>query len=538
MAHNSLVIGAYSLAAGTYVALGLLFVLLSPRQRTHQLLAIGAVMLALNFALLQLAIYAHDTQAPALQILNIERFVAYTYLIEGFFRLAGTINHLKLYQLRVYRRIQQATGAAVCLSLILLLPIFDRLGANYVPQPYNSDSPYPIYFLKYVLTDHPFITLAAVIGLGTILVVNILHSYLFIRYKMPKRAMAGSLMYLVALLATVIPAFAWIIPWVMMAGGVLVAQAILQGTLFDPLRSANAELALSFERTKALARQLEQTVAAAGQEVIDRTSELTFALQREKLLAAELESSLQLESELNELKSRIITNVSHEFRSPLTIIRTSSELLSEHRDRLSQEKQTKHRQQVYSQIAYLDDMIKGVLFINDTNVQGLEPDWYQYSFAEINQHLTEAWTATCSKQAELKLATFGDQDTEIATDVAFLIAIGNYLLSNAIRFNNRTPQIHIALHLEGEQLQIAFRDNGIGIPAGEEEKIFTLFFRGSNIEQQRGMGLGLYSARKISEALSGELVLAASSPAGSSFVLTFPVNAQRKRATQAEMASA
>lgn len=538
MSQNLLVMGAYSLGVGTYVALALLFILLAPRQRTHQLLAFASLMLALNYGLLQLVADAYQSQAPARQILNLERLIAYFFLLEGYCRLAGTISFLGLSQERIYRRLQQAVGAGVSLNLVLLLPIFDRFGAGHILQASAPSNVYPVNILNYLLSDYPFMTLTAVIGLGTLLVVNFLNSYIFFLHRVPKRATIGSVLYIVALVAAVIPAAVWLVPWVMMGGGLFIAHAVLQGTLFDPLRSANGKLALSIDRAKALAHQLEQTVASAEEAVIDRTSALTNALQRERRLAGELEASLQLESELNNLKSKIITHVSHEFRTPLTIIKSSAKLLSEYQDNLSHEKQAQYRHQVNGQIAYLDEMLKDVLFISDTGRHGVEPDWKNYLFGELIVRLSQAWRAACGPEAEMRIAVFGDEATIVETDADLLIAIGNYLVSNASKFTVLAPQIYISLRLESQQLRIAFNDNGIGVPAGEEELIFNIFYRGSNVDQQRGMGLGLFSARKISQALQGNLVLAESSVAGSSFVLTVPISAHHNLAHPVEMMAA
>ncbi|MCB0017855.1 MAG: hypothetical protein KDE09_08695, partial [Anaerolineales bacterium] len=216
MSQNLLVMGAYSLGVGTYVALALLFILLAPRQRTHQLLAFASLMLALNYGLLQLVADAYQSQAPARQILNLERLIAYFFLLEGYCRLAGTISFLGLSQERIYRRLQQAVGAGVSLNLVLLLPIFDRFGAGHILQASAPSNVYPVNILNYLLSDYPFMTLTAVIGLGTLLVVNFLNSYIFFLHRVPKRATIGSVLYIVALVAAVIPAAVWLVPWVMM----------------------------------------------------------------------------------------------------------------------------------------------------------------------------------------------------------------------------------------------------------------------------------------------------------------------------------
>ena len=523
MTENLVALGATSLGIGTFVALALMFILLAPRQRTHQLLAIGAFFLALNYAFLQLSINGHNNAADLQLLLNLERLMAMLFLVEATTRLFGIIHFLGLENEKRYRWL--ARGVLVTSGIIILtvMPYFDQFGVATVEQVYRPDSLFPVDYFKYINSGIPFVAITAGAGLVAVLVVNLINSYLFYRFQVDKQAFVGSILYLLSLLATALPAFAWMVPWLMMAGGILMAHAVLTGTLFNPLREVNQGLAHSVDRARVLAKRLERTLAAAEAEVVDRTAELEKALEREKHLARELEHSIEVQSELNQLKSKIITNVSHEFRTPLTIIKSSSELLTEYHDRITEEKRIKYRGQISSQIAYLDELLSDVLFINDSDEDGLQPSHISVPFSELWNDLTHQWQSAFAKRAKLLFAGHGDEEGIIVTDPLLLEKIGSSLLSNAVKYSAPDPVITVAFACSEVSFRIEFQDNGIGIPAGEEHKIFDLFYRGTNVDNHRGMGLGLYSARKMVEALDGRVYVKASSAKGTTICTEFPL---------------
>jgi len=102
------------------------------------------------------------------------------------------------------------------------------------------------------------------------------------------------------------------------------------------------------------------------------------------------------------------------------------------------------------------------------------------------------------------------------------------LIVNAIKFSQADTPIQVYCEQTGQDLFLRVVDQGIGIPIDEQTKIFELFYRGSNVEERRGLGLGLSIVQKLTSALNGKVT--ASSPGinqGSTFYIRLPIAQQR-----------
>jgi signal transduction histidine kinase len=98
----------------------------------------------------------------------------------------------------------------------------------------------------------------------------------------------------------------------------------------------------------------------------------------------------------------------------------------------------------------------------------------------------------------------------------------NNLLSNAIKFSPENTEIKIISEITGNSLQIEISDQGIGIPAKDQKKVFRRFFRASNaLINEEGTGLGLNIVQKYTELMSGNISFKSTENSGSTFYLTF-----------------
>jgi two-component system phosphate regulon sensor histidine kinase PhoR len=111
-----------------------------------------------------------------------------------------------------------------------------------------------------------------------------------------------------------------------------------------------------------------------------------------------------------------------------------------------------------------------------------------------------------------------------ADDHLFHIIVSN-LVSNAVKYLHPNGRIELSYQLTGTTLTIVVADNGIGIPEGELDKLFTKFYRASNAQshQTEGTGLGLYIVKQSVELLGGTIEVAAKEDAGAHFTITLPV---------------
>lgn len=268
------------------------------------------------------------------------------------------------------------------------------------------------------------------------------------------------------------------------------------------------------ERSKQLALELEQQVHA-------RTLDLQAALLREKDLSQKLETALSRASELQQLKNQLILTASHEFRTPLAIISLSTGMLSEHYERLTPERRLHHWARVDEQIFYLNDMLHDIFTVNSATA--ITPHFTPYRFDEFCGQLQAALIKTI-KPSQLIQFCFPASTIGLAADFDLVKRILFSLTVNAIKFSDAAAPVLIRCTHTDHALLLQVSDRGIGIPQAELERIFDLFYRASNVDTRRGIGLGLSVAQKITEVLQG--TIRAESPGvnqGSTFAVTLPL---------------
>lgn len=280
--------------------------------------------------------------------------------------------------------------------------------------------------------------------------------------------------------------------------------------LEQELEAVRREAAIS----KRLAAELERQVQ-------ERTADLKASLDRETHLAQELERALGHEVELQRLKTHIINTASHEFRTPLSIISLSMEMLCDRLEQLSPEKRAHYRNRVREQILYLTDMLQDIFAINTAN--DVEPEYALYRFDDFCRQLEQTLFRELQQTSAITFVYTNSTDP-ITTDFQMVKRILFNLIVNSIKFSDRAAPITVCCEQTAQAIIIRVTDQGIGIPADELTRIFDLFYRASNVETRRGLGLGLSIVQKLVHTLKGNV--SAESPGlnqGSTFHVHLPI---------------
>jgi signal transduction histidine kinase len=221
-----------------------------------------------------------------------------------------------------------------------------------------------------------------------------------------------------------------------------------------------------------------------------------------------------------ELKSDFVASVSHELRTPMTSIRLLAETLErrfgdnpEARDYFDRLHQTTDG---------LHFLIENILSFNRVDKGRWVPRRARVRLDELASTLQVDLAGTTEVPVRLSVDV---GDVELDVDPALLRLLLSNLGRNACAYNQRSP-VELSLRAHGEPeggCTVLFGDNGIGIPAAEREHIFQEFYRltpeGTEVH---GSGLGLALCRRIMLLHGGNLRVAASSPQGTTFALTFP----------------
>ena len=232
--------------------------------------------------------------------------------------------------------------------------------------------------------------------------------------------------------------------------------------------------------------------------------------------------ALEREKELNALQARFISIASHEFRTPLAIISSSNGLLNDYRHRLSDPQKHKHRQRIQAAVQHMTEILEDVLTISV-----VESDPTSFNPAPLDL------TAFCREMVEslqashphrtLELSLRDSAPIEACLDGKLLRQILSNLMSNAIKYSPGDRPVSIRLGTEEETAVIAVRDEGIGIPETDRDRLFQLFQRGENVSNIPGTGLGLVIIKKCIDLHQGSIDIQSELGAGTTITVRLPL---------------
>ena len=254
--------------------------------------------------------------------------------------------------------------------------------------------------------------------------------------------------------------------------------------------------------------------------VTTRTAELAESLQREQQLAQDLENALHKERELGQLKSQILRVVSHEFRTPLSVISQSSSILENFYPRLTDEKRQRNFVRIKEAVFAIDKLLADVSLINLNESRELEVSHTAHEWAtlwsDLQRHLLMKLPQATRIQFDSAIGPL-----ELVTDVMMLKHIVLQLAANALHYSEAS--VVVRCYQAEDWVVIDVTDRGIGVPTADQEQMFELFFRGSNIGGRRGLGVGLYLASSLAALLNGSIEVESEQDRGSTFMLRIPI---------------
>ncbi len=278
----------------------------------------------------------------------------------------------------------------------------------------------------------------------------------------------------------------------------------------SPYMTVEGQYAIAFISDITIRKQSEQALLNLNAELEEKVKERTQSLSE----------ALEKEKELNELKSRFVSMASHEFRTPLSTVLSSAYLLSKYSQTEEQPKRDKHIQRIVSSVNMLNDILNDFL-----SVGKIEEGRIQVRFAEVNittliNELLSELQPIYKKGQHIEYNHTGEEVAML--DVSLLKHIVMNLLSNAIKFSSEDAVIHISTsNPDGSELTLKVKDNGIGISKEDQEHLFERFFRGANVTNIQGTGLGLHIVAKYAELMNGTIKAESELGEGTEFIITF-----------------
>jgi PAS domain S-box-containing protein len=243
-----------------------------------------------------------------------------------------------------------------------------------------------------------------------------------------------------------------------------------------------------------------------------------------KKAEAEMLNALNQERELNELKSQFITTVSHEFRTPLSTILASTELLERYDYQWCEEKRHLRYQRIIEAIARMTHLLDDVLFVGKAEARRLEFNPSRVDVVNFCQELLEELNLNLKEKHTLKFTCEGSSNTILSVDVQLLRHILYNLISNAIKYSPQGGEISINLLCQAQKVTFQIQDTGIGIDPQDQEHLFTLFKRGKNVGTILGTGLGLTIVKRCVELHGGNIAIESELGVGTLVNITLPLN--------------
>lgn len=274
---------------------------------------------------------------------------------------------------------------------------------------------------------------------------------------------------------------------------------------------------------KLLTRHLWQTVDELITKPIEKL-ELQARVEmllRSRRLSLQLQSALEQERELKNLKSRFVSMVSHEFRNPLNTISGFTRLLEQHD--LPSERRADFFQRIQTAVRSMTALLDDVLALGTVETGTLAANAALLEIEPFCRRLVE----------EIKVGTACNHTIQIDCEdecftahmnEALLRQILTNLLSNAIKYSPPQSTIWLKLQCHEEVIIFQVQDQGIGISPADQDRLFDSFYRATNVGRIPGTGLGLTIVKQVVEQARGTISVTSEVNVGTTFTVTLPIN--------------
>lgn len=270
--------------------------------------------------------------------------------------------------------------------------------------------------------------------------------------------------------------------------------------------------------------QIKTFVMRDNQEVPVRYIGIVNDITSQKEKEFILQQSLLREQELNQLKSQFVTTASHEFRTPLTTIKSSAELIKLYLDlphTSARASIDKHLGVIEKQIDQFSVLLTDVLTIGQIEAGKIAYTPGSEDIIDLCKSLIDTHFSRRPDSRSVQLFTEGTPQ-RVYLDAKLMSHVLINLLSNAFKFSiNTSPTLRILFRTNWLVLQVI--DTGVGIPASEQSSLFQAFFRASNTAGIQGTGLGLVIARQFVDCHGGQLDVESQEGRGTTFTVTMPI---------------
>lgn len=274
----------------------------------------------------------------------------------------------------------------------------------------------------------------------------------------------------------------------------------------------------------ALAGQLGQSfddLIVSPAEKLQLQARVRILLQNRQL-SLSIHAANQEIKGLNELKSRMVSMVSHELRNPLSAILFSAQLLQQFGDRCPPDAKIKYFNLIQERVEYMTGLLDDVLILGYAEL-GMQLNPQMLELETFCRNLVEEIQLSATETHAIAF-TFDSKYSLVYLDEKLLRHILTNLLANAIKYSPQGGGVSLEVSCLDNQVIFRVTDEGIGIPLEDQLQLFESFHRGANVGKIPGTGLGLAIVKQCVERHGGAIALNSEVGAGTTFIVTLPLS--------------
>lgn len=273
---------------------------------------------------------------------------------------------------------------------------------------------------------------------------------------------------------------------------------------------------------------LEEKVSRRTQELRNAVNELQAVNSRleaenKKRIEAErkAKTALKKEIELNELKTKFLSLVSHEFKTPLSGILTSTMLLGKYKLTEQQENRDKHIKTISDRVHYLNNILNDFLSIDKLETGKIKYNFKDFKLSKVINEVVYSCNLLLKEGQRIKYPDNIDDMSLYQDEKIVELALSN-LVHNAVKYSPENTTIDIDVRQDYEETTFIIADEGIGVPLKDQKNIFNRYFRAENALLIQGTGIGLNIVKTHLENLGGKIEFESEENKGTTFIITIP----------------
>ena len=245
-------------------------------------------------------------------------------------------------------------------------------------------------------------------------------------------------------------------------------------------------------------------------------------IKKRVIVEKKLKVALKKEIELNDLKTKFLSLVSHEFKTPLSGILTSTILLEKYKLSEQQDKRDKHLKTITNKVHYLNNILNDFLSIERLDSGKINYKFTTFNLSKVINEVIYNSNMLLKSGQRINIPQNIDEYNLHQDEKILELSLSN-LLHNAIKYSPENTSIDFEINRKGKNIIFKVIDHGIGIPDRDQKHLFNRYFRAENVLTYPGTGIGLNIAKVHLKSLGGKIKFTSEENKGSTFIIKLPI---------------